>query len=512
MSEYNMTMDQGNLFLGIDIGTTAVKIGLISDGKLLYDDLRSLKTYRGEGGSAYQQLDDIIGAVKGLVLAIPQLYKEQIGVLSFSVAMHSTISLDGVNDNIVRIWSDRTAEKTIKSFVDTTDQAVAFYKRTGTPIHSMTPFARILHGLHSNHGDYKWIGIKEAVMKEFCGDYWIDRSTAAATGLMDGQKFIWDKEILNYLGVSEQQLGKIVSPTTMFSINETVSKNLGLPKTAEMMIGGSDGVLAAYAGYMSSGIKRSLTIGTSMAVRKLSSKWLVDPSVQNFCYGLSPDLYVCGLPSNNGGCVLEWLHQTMFQDATDFYGLIDDVLNRTEAGANDLQFLPYINGERAPFWTTEVHGSFSNVSITHTREDFLRAIIEGLLFNARFLQDKLGVDRELPLSVSGGFFNNQALIDLAATVFHRNIVVTPTNEPLFGLYHLYQQAAKVSDSVENLSLKRKLFTIENDSNERNDGNESQQLETAKLLPATFNPEKAEIYDQLYDHFKKTIASQVPLLQ
>ncbi len=73
-----------------------------------------------------------------------------------------------------------------------------------------------------------------------------------------------------------------------------MAQRCGLKPEVEVMCGASDGCLAAYAGYISTGIRNSLTIGTSAAVRKVSETTVFDDQKQNFCYYLQDDLYVVG--------------------------------------------------------------------------------------------------------------------------------------------------------------------------------------------------------------------------
>ena len=41
-------------------------------------------------------------------------------------------------------------------------------------------------------------------------------------------------------------------------------------------------------------------------------------------------------------------------------------------------FLPYISGERAPIWRTDIRGSFNFVDAAAARSEFLAAVLEGI--------------------------------------------------------------------------------------------------------------------------------------
>jgi len=423
--------------LAIDIGTTAIKIGIIKQHKLLYQKAYRIKTYNDSDGSNYQRSGEIINIIYLAIKEISPKFLQQIRKISFSVAMHSLMP---VTDQLtlhekIFIWSDSQAEPTIEAF-KTSTLAQKFYLKTGTPIHFMSPFAKLLHfrqqGLYSS--TTKWYGLKELVMQIFTGNYLIDYATASATGLLNLSELNWDKEILNYLGVYENQLGGLADTTTSLPILKDVAENLKLSEETEVVIGASDGCLAAYAGYMATGIPNSLTIGTSAAVRKITSEKLFDVNKQNFCYYLNENYYVIGAPSNNGGCVLEWASKTLTDDSKAFYENLTTKLQTSPIGAKGLRFFPYINGERAPFWASNKRAIFKDFSITHTQADVSRAVVEGVLMNLKILKEMVGEVGEL--SLSGGFFKTDILCEMTANILDAKCWLSSFNEPIFGLYYL----------------------------------------------------------------------------
>ncbi len=136
-----------------------------------------------------------------------------------------------------------------------------------------------------------------------------------------------------------------------------MAQRCGLKPEVEVMCGASDGCLAAYAGYISTGIRNSLTIGTSAAVRKVSETTVFDRQKQNFCYYLQDDLYVVGAPSNNGGCVLAWAKETLSEDPDAFYHYLPQVMEESPIGSNGLRFSLFKRGA-GTFWTNEITGGF----------------------------------------------------------------------------------------------------------------------------------------------------------
>lgn len=423
------------MFLGIDIGTTAIKFGVISRRNIRHSHSIQLTT-QIEGSTQIQSAKAIESALRQGTQALPAALKAQIKTIAFSTAMHSFMPEKNGQGDAIYIWSDNQASQTIEAFRKT-EMARTFYQETGTPIHAMSPFAKLLHlkeqGMLSSYDHF--YGLKELAMRLFTGEVRIDRSTASATGLYALQEKTWSDAILAYLSVTAEQLAPLCEPTDCFLILPELAEQLGLSQQVAVMCGASDGCLAAYAGYRSTGIPNSLTIGTSAAIRKVTSTPSFDLDRQNFCYYLKDGVYVVGAPSNNGGSVLAWAKDTFADTGSDFYQALPQVLAATPIGSGGVRFFPYLNGERAPFWTNQVTAGFHHLTIEHRREELIRATIEGMLLNIRLLKDMVQVTEHL--TVSGGFFQTRVLAQMTADVLGVACCLSEANEPIFGLYDLY---------------------------------------------------------------------------
>ncbi len=432
-----------NAFLGIDVGTTAIKIGVIEENQLVYETSVKLTTYV-DGPVKFQQSAELEAAFVQGVKSIPSEIRAAVSNVSFSTAMHSVMPVvDGVAGKIF-IWSDEQASEVIEEFRKT-DLAKHFYQRTGTPIHAMSPFAKILYfGQQKSYPkNVKWWGIKELLMEYFTGKARIDYSVASATGLFNLETLTWDPEILNYLEVAPKQLAELTDTTAEFPIDSGAATSLGLAPDVIVIAGASDGCLTAYASYYRTGNTSSLTIGTSAAVRNITQQTHFDGEKQNFCYYLDQEHYVIGAPSNNGGCVLAWASQAIGEPET-FYQKLPNNLAASPIGAKGLRFFPYINGERAPFWSANKKAEFKHVTVEHTKIDMIRGVVEGMLMNIRILCEMVGARDGL--SVSGGFFQTEALTQMAADLLGLPCMYAEENEPLFGIYYLIHQPERIVEA------------------------------------------------------------------
>ncbi|GGA50947.1 xylulokinase [Dyella nitratireducens] len=90
----------------------------------------------------------------------------------------------------------------------------------------------------------------------------------------------------------------------------------------------------------------------------------------------------------------------------DVYPLLDHIADRVPAGARGLIYLPWLQGERTPVDDRHLRAGLFNLSLEHTREDMIRAFLEGVALNTRWMLEPMlafvGCDKGAPMTVVGG--------------------------------------------------------------------------------------------------------------
>ena len=66
---------------------------------------------------------------------------------------------------------------------------------------------------------------------------------------------------------------------------------------------------------------------------------------------------------------------------------IDAIAGAVPPGANGLLFLPYMLGERTPWWNPDARGAFIGLHLASTRADMMRAVMEGIAMNLGLITD-----------------------------------------------------------------------------------------------------------------------------
>lgn len=437
--------------LGVDLGTTNVKVLAVTPDNWTIIGHASvpLTTLAPRPGYAEQDPEAVWRAVEQVLAEVAieaRAGNSLIDRVCFSGAMHSLLAVDDTGKPLTNalLWADNRAEKQADQLnVTASMPGRDIYQHTGTPIHPMIPLCKLAwfraHRPRLLTRAAKFISLKEYVWWKLTGRYQVDYSIATATGLFDAQRRTWYPPALAIAGIRTDQLAEL-QPTTYSATYEPDRKGVArtaLPANTRLYLGASDGCLANLgAGCIEPGIT-TITIGTSGAVRRTVSKPLRNPNGRLFCYYLDErrngDLpkpkpyYVVGGPSNNGGNVLQWLAEKLTQRETEA------VLTEAEtipAGSDGLLFLPYLNGERAPIWDASARGAYLNVGYQHTRAHFIRAALEGVLFNLLSIE-KLLVKQTGPTRVihaNGGFAQSDFWVQMMADVFGVPVRLNASND------------------------------------------------------------------------------------
>lgn len=443
--------------LGMDLGTTGIKVVAFDANDQKAEPIaivsRPSDLRRSADGAAeldpHEQFDSLHAA---LAEAVKQAHDHgyQVVRIGISCAMHSLLAVsdDGTPLTAILTWADLRAQPDAESLWASSDGR-QLYERTGVPIHSMSPLAKLLW-LRRTQPDVfsraaRFVGLKEWIWFRWFGEWKVDVSIASAMGLYNLREHRWDTQALSLAHINESRLPSLASTSYIRAdILPAAIRAAGVDEGCALSLGSSDGVLANLGVHVTDGRRLVLTIGTSMAVRIGSQAIKTDAATRTFCYVVSEEqqLYALGAPSNNGGTVLEWMyHHSSAQSIPPG----SDTANAGETPASfeaamtaagetpapdGLYVLPYFDGERAPFWSTTASGGVIGLRSEHTARDLLRAAAEGVLFNARWIAEPFLLSESRPEAIiaSGGGLKSPWMRQLAADIFGLPVYTVATIE------------------------------------------------------------------------------------
>ena len=435
--------------IGVDIGTTSTKAVIYdSEGNFLKKHNIEYPMTTHEIGVAEESPAEIFDAVLFTVKKVIRevgAKPEEIKLLSFSSAMHSLIAMDKNNQPLTECitWADNRASEYADK-INNEHNGLEIYKRTGTPIHPMSPLSKI-YWLKHEHADIfknteKWIDIKTYVFYQLFETYVMDHSIGSATGMMNLNTLNWDKDVLNLLEINEAQLPELVSTThIMKQVKKNYADIMGINEDTPIVIGASDGVLSNLGVNSYREGEVAVTIGTSGAIRTIIDKPKTDDKGRIFCYVLTEDHYCIGGPVNNGGVVLRWLRDELLASevetakrlGVDSYDVLTKIASRVKPGANGLLFHPYLAGERAPLWNANARGSYFGLTLSHKKEHMIRAALEGVLLNLYTVYLALiEVMDKAPeqIKATGGFAKSEVWRQMMADIFDTSVEVPESYE------------------------------------------------------------------------------------
>lgn len=436
-------MERDGCVVGIDLGSTTVKaVAFDAAGRPIARADETLEMWHDASGAAEQDPATVARAALRALAAVArtaQTHGMPVARVGISAAMHSLIPVaaDGTPLARAMLWMDQRPAHVAQALW-ASQQGKDLYARTGAPIHAMTPLAKLLWLRTAQPALFaqaaRFVSLKEWLWHEWFGAWEIDPGMAGATGLYNLQTRDWDAGALALADIAASRLSTLVpSTTTRTAPRAAELAQAGLGSAVAYTIGSTDGVLANLGvGAITPG-DLVLGIGTSLAVRAGSLEPRTDEATRLFCYRLDDQHFVVGGPSNSGGVVLDWLYRHVLRGPDvavalttehmpgGFVALLDAA---RDAHDPELLCLPYVAGERAPLWDAGATATFHGLGLRHTSAHLLRAAVEGMIFNARWIAEPLlrGAPPPRRVVATGKVLETEWIRQLVAGVFALPVV------------------------------------------------------------------------------------------
>jgi gluconokinase len=467
----------------IDLGTSAVRVlGFDLNGNLVGSAKAAYPTFHPKPEYSEQDPEQLFVTMLYLLKNFlnETIYEKNYHVLSicFSAAMHSVLAIDknGVPLGNVITWADNRGKQEAGELKKSA-LGKKIYKATGTPIHPMSPLIKITWMKNRDKERFKkafmFLSMKSYIIQQLTGQYIIDYSLASATGLFNMHTLQWDTEALAYAGISSAKLPSLVS---VLEVSGKLLKEyqtlFGLSADTKIIAGSSDGCMATIgAGVWGEG-KATITIEDSGAMRVMGKEILKDDKQRFFNYVLTEGYYVSGGPTNNGGVIFEWFAKQFgnFKNAFDIDNCIEELMkdaSKVATGSEGLLFLPYLLGERAPIWNANARGVYFGLNINHEQKHFIRATIEGILYEMYSIGKTLEEHRSIKsLSVNGSFATIPFCSQMIADIFNKPVGISKSESSVglgsfllsateMGIYKNLDAAVKSVEVAETFKPNKK---------------------------------------------------------
>ena len=416
----NQKTSNSSTILGVDIGTTSMKMGVfqIVDNTLslvrqftqeygvniyndgLFGDIEQDKWKRALAAGC-KEMEDLIGDVDVVSLS---------GTTPGLTAMDK----DGQALYPAILMLDQRSRKQARFIIETVGMEHLLETTANMPVAGGCSLTSILW-LKDNCPEifgktYKFGHSNTYIAHWLTGKFAIDPSSASLTALYNTvcNALAWNEDIASTFDISLHQLPKIIPAyESLGRMSKSLAQKLGFKKEPPVLIGGNDAVLAAY----SVGINEPGDIinvnGTCEITLVCLDKCLTSANYNIRAHVLK-DRWLTLHVMNAGGKALDWYKSLFCSElsAEEFY---NSFLPQTIEGWLDRQsgvtYEPYLMGSR--YSLEPLKAQLLGLTQQTTREEILAAIVRGLCeYQKAHLKE---IEKKIPLKdiihVTGGATN-----------------------------------------------------------------------------------------------------------
>ena len=411
-------------FLGIDIGTSAVKAVLVDEDETVVAAASApLATRRPRPTWAEQDPDDWWRATERVIAdlrAQPSGAFAGVRGIGLTGQMHGAVILDEA-DAVIRpsiLWNDGRAVaecESLRAKVPALAETAGIGAMPGFTAPKLMwikrnepeSFARIRMVLLA----------KDYVRLRLTGEHATDTSDAAGTLMFDEAARRWSEPIVAATGIRGDALPPVLEgPTWSGMVRAELLAAWGIDHQVVVAGGAGDVAGAAIAvGAINDG-DQFVSLGTSAQIFVGRDRYRPQPDtlIHTFAHAVPERWYAMEAVLNGAAC-LDWLAGVLGESD------LDRLLGEAEYGfdgPSPVVFLPYLSGERTPLNDPDARGAFAGLSEATGRAQLVRAVIEGVALSlkeaALAFGDALGGD-PIPM-IGGGARSPLWMLVLASTL------------------------------------------------------------------------------------------------
>jgi xylulokinase len=363
--------------LGIDLGTTEVKVGLVGlDGRLLAMSRAGYALDVGPEGRAEQDPGAWWSAMGVAVRALRPA--DAVDVVA--------IGVDGHGPTLVAVDEEGSAVRPAITFLDTraAGEAAELAGATGIRGWALGPLPAALW-LQRNEPDaaarsrwylttWEWLAL---------------RLTGVAAGPhVPGQAPPDAGDVERATGLQARrrpaatEMGAVVGTLT-----PTASAALGL-RAGIPVAGGTNDAFTSYLGAGLTEAGDAYDPGGSAGGFGVYWHEPVDVPGAFVTPAPLPGLYSVGAAMAATGRALDWFRDAVAGGAVTTEALLEEAAT-VPAGSDGVVFLPYLAGERSPIWDPNATGAFVGLTLAHARGHLTRAILEASALAIRHVAEPM---------------------------------------------------------------------------------------------------------------------------
>jgi len=414
------TLNHKDLLLGIDFGTGGCKVTVITtSGELAGEASVEYPTHYPHPGWAEQTPSDWYDA---MCKALAEVRKagvdfNRIAAVAPDGSTHNAVLLDG-GMNVLRdtiMWTDQRSTAECRELNDLCGEKIfstAF--QWATPTWTLPQMRWLMkHEPEVLKKTRHILFVKDYIRYLLTGVAVTDYIEAQGTLFYDMPEQRWSGELAALGGLDEQMLPELIKPTDIAGkITPEAARDTGIPAGTPVVCGTSDSAAEDYgAGAIRPG-DAIVKLATAGNVNVMTAAPFPHKKTLTYSHVI-PGMYYTVSATNAAAVCQRWFRDnfclTEILEAekrnVKAFVLMNELLEKSRPGANGVFFHPYLQGERSPYWDSNLRGSFTGMSMATSRSDLLQALLEGVAFSlrdCRTLIDELKLPVKRIFLIGGG--------------------------------------------------------------------------------------------------------------
>ena len=405
-----VTPAQPPLVLAIDLGSSGVRVALVdAEGRTAGSATESLSMRLLPDGSAEQDAEEIWRALGGSVeraARLPEI-RERVGAILCGSQYSSLVPVDAQGRPLapmVLYLDTRGAAPTRELLRRRPELWKLWIERHGMPspgsgsdsLAHMLWFQSERPEIHAAARAY--LEPMDYVTARLCGRATANVCTLFPFLLTDNRRGSaggWCDEMIDASGIDRAKLPELVAPDEVVGeLRPEHAEAWGLPRGVRVFSAINDTQALTFGTASHAGDRLGVSIGTTLVPTTLVETMRAD--LRHFLLTQPapiPDRHVLMAEGGLAGKALEFVLQGLIyaSDALgdhrreDSFAALDAAVGASEPGAGGVLFLPWLTGVWSPAGDSKARGGFLNLGLGTRRPDLVRATLEGVGFQLRWM-------------------------------------------------------------------------------------------------------------------------------
>ncbi|MCC8190806.1 MAG: hypothetical protein LIP77_09275 [Planctomycetes bacterium] len=438
------TKPEQSIYLGIDVGTTGVKVALVGGtGKILGIKILPHETSHPHPGWAEQDpnqwWNSIVHGVTGL-LADANADETCVRAMAVSSMTPCLLGVDSYGEAfIAHTWADQRAVAEAQQIRDRVGDA-RMLELCGNASKAVYLAPKIMWLKKHMPDVYKhtkhFLSPAAYIGYRLTGVAVTTRSDSEITLLHDKRTGMVVDELCDAFGIDAEKIPPTRNSDQLLgALIEKAATELCLPPGTPVAVGGHDSPASAYALGVTEPGDMFLDVGNAANLGRCVAEPVTCQNGDLYHHAVG-DAWILQVYAAAIGSSLRWYAEQFGGveaawaaiSGQDQFDLLCQEAAQSPPGANGVVFLPYLQGTQS---NPDATGSFHNIRSSTTRRDMARAVLEGCAFQVRRnldrIEDQAG-DSQRRIYLGGGGSKNDIWNNIFADILNREIAVSAVRD------------------------------------------------------------------------------------